>query len=155
MTRSLITSFALVIGMLAFVGQARAVTYEITAPCSSEAAAKGSYDMPTAPMSIGQVTLLILADESIPYIGSARGFNSILQTPVGERAVEIISDSETRTYGWCYEVNGRVPDELASQFLLRGPEHIRWFYGVATSKDGAWVSFCEPTTRATPRRSCR
>lgn len=141
--------------ILTSASHASAVTYEITAPCSRETAREGTMMIPSPPMSLGQVTMLILHKESLPYVGSDRGLNSLLQTPTGDKSLELISDSQMKAYGWCFEVDGRLPDELAHQFQLKGPEHLRWFYGFAEYKDGEWVSFCNPAGPSTQRRYCR
>ena len=138
-----------------FAGQAHALTFEITAPCSKEAASEGSIDLPSAPMTLGAATMLILHKEGLPFVGSDRGLNSLLHTPVGDQSLEVLSDSHMKAYGWCFEVNGRIPDELAHQFRLKGPEHLRWFYGYAEYKDGEWVSFCNQAPVNTQRRYCR
>jgi Domain of unknown function (DUF4430) len=148
-------SAAFAASVLVFASQAFAITFEITAPCSKEVAAQGRYELPMAPMPVGAATILILEAEGLPYIGSDRGLNSLLQTPVGVKAMESISDNEMRAYGWCYEVNGKIPDELAFQYKLKGPEHLRWFYGYAEYKDGEWISFCNPTAASTNHQHCR
>jgi len=124
---------------------AAAFTYEIVEPCASKAVYSGTIALST-PLSVGQATMNVLDAEKAPYIGSELGFNSILNTPTGDEAMTIVSDKEARFYGWCYEVDGVQPSVLAHEFVLKGEEHLRWFYGYALFKDGQWLEYCTPSS---------
>lgn len=143
-----------VLALSAAAPQAHAITYEFTAPCSKQPALKGSHELSRQPMMLGAATIEILENMEVPYVGSDRGINSLFDTPVGDESLEVISDSEMKTYGWCYEVNGKIPDELAFQYRLKGSEHVRWFYGYAEFKGGDWVSFCNPAPASTAKQYC-
>jgi hypothetical protein len=50
-----------------------------------------------------------------------------------------------KAYGWCYSINGIVPDDYAHQvFFKSNDDHFRWFYGYAYYVEGKWVKMCIP-----------
>jgi hypothetical protein len=81
--------------------------------------------------------------------------SSILNTPTGDDSLEVISNSEMRAYGWCYEVNGAQPAVMPDKAILKGGEHVRWFYAFSHYVAGKWVSVCEPAYTVQPAALCR
>lgn len=139
---------------LLFASPAFALTFEIIGACSEQPAAQGIYA--AAPgMNAGEVTVNILEREKIPYIGSAGGMNSIYGTPTGDEAIEVLSDSEMRAYGWCYEVDNEQPSLMPDKVTLNGNEHLKWFYAFSHYKAGEWLSYCTPAYTVKPAALCR
>lgn len=65
-------------------------------------------------------------------------------TPIGEQALEIISRREMRSYGWCYAVDGIVPEAYPRDFSLdETHKRVEWFFGYAFYDSGEWLSQCE------------
>lgn len=120
-------------------------TWEIIGECSKEPEKKGKIQDIDLSKSLGEISLFIFEQNRIPFIGNVRGFHSILNTPVGDEAIEIISDVEMKAYGWCYLVNGQSSDRLTSDIFFDSREdHLTWYYGYAHYKNGQWISYCTP-----------
>ncbi len=97
--------------------------------------------------SVGELTIKALNSSDVDYQGAAGGMNSIAGTPVGLDAIEVLSDSHMRAYGWCYEVNGVHPSTMPDQVFLTGTELVHWFYAYSTNLNGEWVNYCVPSTQ--------
>jgi hypothetical protein len=133
---------------------AKAITLDIVGPCNE----KPVYSLNGAINegdSVGSVTIAHLEANKIPYIGVAAGIHSILNTPVGRDAIEVINEQEVRAYGWCYEVDGLQPDVMPDKFFLKGDEAIKWFYAFSHYKSGNWLSYCEPAYTVRPQDLCK
>ena len=96
--------------------------------------------------NVGDITVDTFSKNNIPFAGTAAGMNSILNTPIGFDAYEIISDTRMRVYGWCYNVDGESPTELAEEFLIapRSQKTITWFYGYAEVYKNDFLNYCGP-----------
>jgi hypothetical protein len=130
-----------------------AITFEIVGPCAAKPVYQGNHR--ASGVSAGRATVDILDKYAVPYRGSEEGIHSILDTPVGDEAIEVINDEEMRVYGWCYEVDGRQPDKMPNEVMLQGEEHLRWFYAFSHYKKGDWLTYCEPAHTAKPRQCFR
>jgi hypothetical protein len=54
----------------------------------------------------------------------------------------------SRHFGWCYTVNGVLPDFTASEMMLkRASDSVRWFYGYIDFQNGKWGKMCLPAQR--------
>ncbi len=129
-----------------------ALSYEIVGACEERPLYQGQH--PAGAASAGAATIEILEKLGLPFQGSEGGINSILHTPVGDEALEILSDTEMRAYGWCFEVDGLQPDVMPDKIPLRGSERLRWFYAFSHYKAGEWVSYCEPAYLVRPASLC-
>lgn len=95
--------------------------------------------------SVGKVTVSILEQQKISYIGNEAGMNSILGTPTGEDAMVIVNDDTMRVYGWCYEVDGMQPDVMPDEFYFPAQaSNLRWFYAFSLYEKGEWRGYCLP-----------
>lgn len=93
--------------------------------------------------SIGELTIRMLDEYQVPYLGSEQGFNSILNSPTGLDAMVIISDSEMKAYGWCFEINGEIPEVYPNEvFINSTSDNVLWFWGYAHYKNSEWVAQC-------------
>lgn len=105
--------------------------------------------------SVGHYTIEVLEKNHIEYLGSERGLNSAFGTPIGDGALEILSDREMRAYGWCYQVGGFEPGVFPNEYFVgSNSDHIVWFFGFAHYKDGVWISQCEPAHKLKPTFLC-
>ncbi len=92
------------------------------------------------PSSIGQISIDIFDPLKIPYVGGVFGFASLFD--LGQDT-EVISDTEMKAYGWCYSVDGHVPDTMADQTILNHQEAvIEWYFAYAHYKNGEWIGQC-------------
>lgn len=105
--------------------------------------------------SVGAATILALEVSGIPYLGSEGGINSINGSVVGNEAMEIVSDTEMRAYGWCYSINDVEPAAMPDKVPVTSERDIvRWYFGFAHFKDGAWLTYCTPTSQSRPAFIC-
>ena len=132
-----------VAGNLSFIG-----------PCNETPIIKASLDASYFSTTVGLLTFNFLTNNHIPFAGSPRGFNSIFNTPIGLDALEVLSDSKMRAYGWCYAINGFSPDKYADEVVVTMNDDITWWYGFAFYDSGSWISQCEPAHQIKPDFLC-
>ena len=104
--------------------------------------------------TVGDLTVHILTKNRIPFQGNERGMNSILNSPLGLDALEVLSDTQMRSYGWCFKVNGKVPEDFASEIYLKDGDHIEWFFSYAWYDKG-WISMCNPAYEVKSTLFCK
>lgn len=132
--------------LLLFSLNAKAVFWiEIVNPCVNAASIFEEVDV-FLPASVADTVDFFFPAFDIPYEASETSMLHIFNTPTGKDAVEWISDTNYRIYGWCYEVDGVIPDVTMDQYFVDPirTEKVRWFYGFAEHKDGQWLNYCEP-----------
>ena len=141
--------------MLAIMSHpAAAVNFQVQTLCSDALSVESEFAATTTD-SVGSVTIKALDDSGVRYTGSAEGISSIGDSPSGDKAMEIISSTHMRAYGWCYSVNGIEPASMPDQVKIASNDDIiRWYYGYAEYKDGTWVTYCTPTHQARPAYIC-
>lgn len=103
-------------------------------PCEEKPFLRG--EMTGAGLTAGDITVELLEESKTEYIGSTGGINSILGSPVDTEAIEVLSDTKMRAYGWCFEVDGFQPAAMPDQIKLVGTEQVRWFFAFSTYEDG-------------------
>lgn len=104
---------------------------------------------------VGAFTLQALHALNLNYEGNERGINSIDGSATGMDALEILSESEMRAYGWCYRVNGLAPEQFPDEIMLTAiTDQVEWFFAFAHYKEGVWISQCEPAYLLKPNRFC-
>lgn len=132
--------FMLCIFLVSF--NAMAVQMEFVGPCSEKPLYSVNISSRTA-KEVGTLTIEALDRAKIQYQGVPQGFNQIFNSPLGLDALEILSDEEMLSYGWCFEVDGKVTEDFADQISLKGVKKIQWFFGFAHYVKGEWKSFCQ------------
>jgi len=104
----------------------------------SEVRIQGEYS------TAGALTVAAFDEMKLPYKGSVEGVQSIFKTPESIDAIEFESDTVFRIYGWCYEVDGLQPAVMPGEYhLSSGVRELRWFFGYARYRSGAWEGYCE------------
>lgn len=94
------------------------------------------------PQSVGQITVDLLKEKKVPFEGGVYGISNMFE--LGQD-VEVISDNEMLAYGWCFELDGVVPETMADQTLVLSPtSRLIWFYAYAHYKNGQWIAQCRP-----------
>lgn len=107
-------------------------------------------------LEVGSLTTSLLDKLGVEYVGSDLGINTMLGTPTGDEALEIINRLEMRSYGWCYEVDGQVPEVLPPYYSLnKNSKKVTWFFGFAYYKAGNWLSQCEKVSDSRPAFICK
>lgn len=131
-----------------------ATTLEFIGPCKDEFIMKVTveeeYD------NVGLLTINTLAKFSIPHKGTAEGLVSAFETPVGDQAIEVISNDELRAYGWCFAVDGVAPEVYPHEVpVTSDTKRIVWTYGFARFSKGEWVTQCTPAHTVKPDFLCK
>lgn len=126
---------------------------EFIGPCSSRPILKA--ELRDYQATVGHTTVAVLDKKQIPYLGTIEGINSVFGTPYGMDAMEVVSDTEMRSYGWCYKVDGEIPEVFPHLYpITPQTKRVSWFYGFAHYLKGEWVSQCEPAHKIKPAFLC-
>lgn len=142
------------ISLLFYSSFSFAVTFEIEVPCSQDN--RLSLDLILdKDISVGELTLLIFNENNISYIGNEKGFNSIMGSPIGLDALEVVSDKELNAYGWCFSINDTLPESFANTIKVLPNDKIKWWYGYAHYDEGVWTSQCRPSFKRINSHFCR
>jgi hypothetical protein len=97
-------------------------------------------------LSVGEVTIQFLESLALPYKGDVLGFSSLLGV---DQHLEILSSDEMKAYGWCFSLDGIVPETLTDVTMVTiEHQQLRWFYAFAHYKQGVWLSQCEEDATA-------
>jgi hypothetical protein len=93
--------------------------------------------------NLGALTIDFLNAQTppIPFEGDEHSLSSI----DGQGSwLETVSNREFRAWGWCFMINGDIPETMPGETYLQSPtDLVLWFYGFAKNLDGVWVSQCE------------
>lgn len=123
---------------------ANALNWKVYGACSNQPVAQGQYSADLS-KNVGETSISIFNSQQIPFIGAPEGFNSILNTAIGIDALEIVSDTEMRAYGWCYSVNGKDLTKMPDQaYFTKQSDELIWYYAYSTNKNGQWSDYCSP-----------
>lgn len=94
------------------------------------------------PQTVGQISVENFNKNQIPFVGDIDGIVNIYRI---ESELDLISDTDMKAYGWCYSINGIVPEDFVHKVNVTAQEtELVWFYGYAYYKSGEWVSQCVP-----------
>jgi hypothetical protein len=105
--------------------------------------------------NVGELTVKTLSKFSIPYIGSEENLQSAFFTPTATNAIEVLSPTEGRYYGWCFSVDGVSPETFPHENdITPETKSIVWTFGFAHLKDGEWLSQCTPAYQIRPKFLC-
>lgn len=133
---------------------ASAIYWEVYGPCSDKPAHGGKHQTDIK-LSVGEITVEIFDFNAIPYEGTELNILSIENSPKSLEALEIISDTEMRAHGWCYSLNGTIPNQMPNHVYPQAQDdRIVWFYGSYTLKDNVWSETCVPTYQTKPAQFC-
>ncbi len=136
--------------------QTQALTWEIIGACSKTPVISGEYSIENMHNTVGETTLAIFTQNNIPFQGNRDGMNTINNSPVGLDAMEVLSDERMRAHGWCFMVNGEIPDSYASQVNFESnDDHLTWYYCYATLIRNDWTSFYNATYEVRPNQFCK
>lgn len=149
--RNLIAAFVLLAA-----SNSLAVSWKIYGPCSETPVHEGNVPLKNFEVSVGAFSLQVFEDNEIPYIGSDLGFNSIIGTPTDRSSIEIVSKDELRAYGWCYSVNGKIPEQMPNEvFFTENNAELVWFYAYSTVKNNQWQEdYCTPAYHIKASQFC-
>ena len=118
---------------------------KIIGPCSAAPFSEKQIVIDDLKTNVGQITVSYLLEEKIPFAGDEFGIGSINNSAVGDDAIEVLSDTELRAYGWCYTINNIIADQMPNDtFLTNYQDSIIWFYAFSTYSMGEWSNYCTP-----------
>jgi hypothetical protein len=146
------TFFALTFILLST--QALAFEVQFVGPCFEQPLLSQEVDFAEG-LNVGEVSIKVLEANQVPYQGVSAGFNQIFGSAIGLDAMEVISDTEMMAYGWCFEVDGEVPEVLADKVPVnKNTKIVSWFYGYAHFLNGEWVAQCLKSHLRKPIKFC-
>ncbi|MFN8369329.1 MAG: DUF4430 domain-containing protein [Bacteriovoracaceae bacterium] len=132
-----------------------ALDFTIIGPCNKEPLFNKKFNI-TKEVNLGELSVEILTKNQIPFKGASDGINSIYNTPVGMDAIEIVSDTKMRAYGWCYSIDGVVPDVMPDQVpVLKDAKKILWWFAYSTNDMGKWIDYCVPSYNVRATQFCK
>lgn len=129
------------------------VKFAVTGPCDQKPIL--NIDVQTQSKTVGEFTVNTLITNKFEFIGDDQKIESIAGTPVGSEALEIISRSEMRAYGWCFYVDGKEPEVYPHEMSMKGVGSVHWLFAYAHYKDGEWLSMCNPSWALKPDFLCK
>jgi hypothetical protein len=96
--------------------------------------------------SLGSLTDRILSEaarrEGLDYEGNDGG---VIRIAGLGNAISVISDTEMKAYGWCFRLNGEVPELMANEVTDLGEtDVVEWYYAYAHYRGGEWIAQCRP-----------
>ncbi len=131
------------------------VSFSYFGACSNQPLVKLDIENQKFPISVGQLSVEVLEQNNIEYKGGSSGFSSIMGSPAGSDAIEVVSDVMMRAHGLCFSINGEAPDAMPDQILLHAnTDKIVWWVGYATYNRGQWSDYCRPTYLIAPAQFC-
>jgi hypothetical protein len=124
---------------------AHAIMFEVMELCKKEQVLFEEIDI-MFPATVSHVSHYFLKAFGIPYEASETSMVSMMGSPSGNDAMEVVDKDHYRFYGWCYLVDGFAPDVTMDKFMLNPEKHKRltWYYGYAEVVAGEWIHYCEP-----------
>lgn len=140
--------------LLFFSVSSFAVELKFIGPCQKEFIMRTMVTEEYA--NVGELTIGTLKKFGIPHAGTAEGLASAFETPVGQEAVEVISENEKRYYGWCFVVDGIAPEVYPhEERITLETKSIVWTFGFAHFKNGQWLTQCTPAHTVKPDFLCK
>ncbi len=107
-------------------------------------------------ISLGDLVVKLLDKNKISYTGSKYGISSINNSPISDDSLIILSDSEMLAFGWCYEINNRIPEKMPNEIILdSNVKSIRWYFGFAHYLKGEWISQCQEDRVLVKKTFCK
>ncbi len=92
------------------------------------------------PSDVGTVSVLAFDLGHVDYEGDSSSISKIYN--LGQN-IEVVSDTEMKAHGWCFAINGQVPETMPDKTeVLNQDTTIEWYYAYAHYKDGDWIGQC-------------
>lgn len=134
---------------------AQAAVFTVMGPCSEKPLFQSDFSLNASSVSAGELSERIFRENGLPFEGGADGFTSIMGSPSGMAAVEVVSPEKMRFYGWCFSVDGVLPQVTPDVFNLGGTTaSLVWFYAFSTYEKGAWTDSCVPSYTVKAAQFC-
>ena len=132
-----------------------AVEVEVVGPCDPKPALEVYVELKNE-ITLGDLTVKVLNDHRIPFKGDAQGIAQIDDSPIGNDAIEPLSSTEMRAYGWCVHVDDEEPAEMPDKVIItQKVKKISWFYAYSLYDNGAWKDYCTPSWKVHSLKYCQ
>lgn len=132
--------FKLFLAVLFSFSISQAVTLKVIGK-NGEVLFSGDKDV-SLPQTVGQVSVVFFNANQIPFVGDIDGIVSVYG--LGSD-LDLISDTDMKAYGWCYSVNGVVPEDFVHKVNIDEQKtELVWFFAYAYYKAGQWIQQCVP-----------
>ncbi len=134
-----------VVFLLLATKQSVASQVVIDHPCLDQPILEASDNLITSDETIFSLTKKLILGHKIESQLAQNGVISILNYLGPDQSLEIISETKLRAYGWCYSINGEIPDLMPDEIKIKTNDSIKWFLSFSTYDSGKWVDYCVPT----------
>ncbi|MDB9786736.1 hypothetical protein OAB57_01410 [Bacteriovoracaceae bacterium] len=136
-----------IISML-FLCQSWAITIKVLDPCNGEVVVQEEVPIDSS-SDVGTLTINFLNKHQIPFSGTNRGMNSILNTPTGMESIDTLSDHSLLAFGQCFKLDGMIPNTMPHETtVLDEHQNLAWYYGYTGMLNGEWGEPCIPAWEA-------
>ena len=136
---------------------AKAVEVEVVGPCEMESQLNSIVELKeNESVTLGDLTVKVLNANGIPFKGDAQGIAQIFDSPMGKDAIETLSSTQMRAYGWCVHVDNDEPAEMPDQVIITASvKKILWFYAYSLYDNGVWKDYCTPSWKVHSINYCK
>ena len=130
---------------------------EVVGPCEMEPQLKMQVELKeNESVTLGDLTVKVLTANGIPFKGSAEGIAQIYDSPLGKDAIEALTSTQMRAYGWCVHVDDEEPAEMPDRIAITAAvKKILWFYAYSLFDDGVWKDYCTPSWKVHSIHYCK
>ncbi len=105
--------------------------------------------------SVGHVTMATLEKYGVEFLGSENHLQSAFGTPYGLEAIEVISDTQMRSHGWCFDVNGTTSHLYPGDIIVKNSDKIEWYYCYVPYDSGTWSTYHFRTYELNSSKFCK
>ncbi len=150
-------NFNILFSILAFVNFAEALQMDIIGACDPAALFSTAAELKDdQAVTLGELTVQVLKQNYIPFKGSAAGISQIYDSPTGDDALEILSPTQMRAYGWCLHVDSDEPNKMPDKVIITNKvQKITWFYAYSLYDAGEWKDFCTAAWKERSLNYCK
>ena len=138
----------LILALLIVSNFADASQLTIDHPCLIKPILSVSTSIDSSTEDLFSFTKKQITDQNIVAVLANNGIISILNYVSQDKAIEVINDTKIRAYGWCYSINGEIPDVMPDQIKLTNQDNIKWFLSYSTYDNGQWIDYCVPVNKS-------
>lgn len=150
--KSLLKSFLLVV--LLNSNNILSMSFKVVGPCDNKALFEEELFLENYSENLGELTKQVFIQNGISHVGTFKMMSMIYDIPNKDQRLEIISDVEMYAYGWCFSVNGKVPESYANKVQLNESDKVVWFMASSRYLKGKWINQCEYVNLRKPKIFC-
>ena len=115
-------------------------------PCQNAPILTSTSEISSNEETIFSLTKELIQDNKIKADLGDNGIRSILDYVGENKSLQKINTHIFRAYGWCYTINGEIPDVMPDQIKIKNKDSIKWFLSYSTYDNDRWVDYCVPVT---------